>query len=471
LKISLQTKDRIFVVMLSNEIEAFIQRCLKGETIQEAQTAAALPGGSVFAIFESHPTIKIQSKDTSRYQRMLVYKAAEWYGVKAVSGPDNVIYMGLIEAVQEKRYVLSVSLLTNSASLKLATLVPGRETTPQKFKIMKRSQNTDQTRSISADGGEGGPTSRKTLEQREAEYAAERERIYGPTQSEPEEVIDRPVTRHVEEEIDPVSRYAYGIDSYEPIYASLYHNPAQDMQVGPQINPSNGVYYQAVPYPGYQMVGPGMQYAGYGNGVPMYTQQAFDQHGNPIMLVPQQMNGYAAPMWQTQPMGTGEAVSQGQMMVPAQMGGNGWSNPGQLYQSGGHRQVSTSTMPQQYQPGYPTYPGLVHPQPTRPHPHAQQSHSSTSSSMSSHGHHNTSRPHSRGSTTSTRSAASSALFGQMHPANGVFRQKGIKGVNTLTALGIAQERRSKRGQSPVCLTYIPARIKADYVVINYYYFI
>lgn len=89
--------------MLSNEIEAFIQRCLKGENIQDAQVAAVLPGGSVFAIFGENPTIRIQSKDTSKYQRMLVYKAAEWYGVKAVSGPDNVIYMGLIEAVQEKR--------------------------------------------------------------------------------------------------------------------------------------------------------------------------------------------------------------------------------------------------------------------------------------------------------------------------------------------------------------------------------
>lgn len=337
--------------------------------------------------------------------------------------------------------------LTFSPSLKLVSLVPEREAVQQKFKIMQRSQPVGTSRSgSSADGGDGGPTSRKTLEQREAEYAAERERIYGAAQQEAEEVLDRPSPRRVEDEVDPVSRYAYGTD-YDPIYAPYTDIPAQ---IDPSQHMNGGAaYYQAVPYPGYQMA-PG--YNVYPNGQPMYTQQAFDQHGNPIMLVSQPMNGY--PMWQGQPMVNGSMAPPPMMQGQMPTNGNGWAAYQQQMGMPPPGSNGPASMPTQIY-GYPPYPSLVHPQPTRPQP---QHHSSASSSISSHSYHshqsphghNHSRPHSRGSTTSTRSAASSARFGQMYPGNVGYRQKAIKGgVNGLTTLGIAQDRRSARGQSPV----------------------
>jgi hypothetical protein len=190
----------------------------------------------------------------------------------------------------------------------------------------------------------------------------------------------------------------------------------------------------------------------------LYAQHAVDQNGTPITLVPQQMNVYAAPpMWQQLSMSSnGPMVPPQAMMAPPPMHGNGWAYTGHQYPANGAHQpqiiANGSVTAQQPQPtyGYATYSGLMHPQPTRPQP--QHAHSSASSSMSSHSHHSHShsRPHSRGSTTSTRSAASSARFGQMYTGNGGLRQKGMKGgVNSLTTLGIAQERRSTRGQSPV----------------------
>jgi hypothetical protein len=473
LKISLQSKDRIFVVMLSKEIEAFIARCAEGETPNDAQLVASEPAAANFAIYGGLPNVKIQSQAASVFQRMLVYKAAEWYGVKAVPGPANAIYVGVVGSIPEKRYVyIPDGSLILSSSLKLASLVPERQTVQKKFQIMQRSQPVGSSRSSSAaDGGEGGPSSRKTLEQREADYAAARERIYGAAPSEAEEVVDPPpAVRPVEDEIDPVSRYAYGADAmtaaaYEPIYASLYHTNGPDGQPLDPTGAGNGVYYvnQAVQYPGYHMLDPTM--AAYapmttytnGAGQAMYPQQAYDQHGNPLMLVPQQMAGYAAPMWQQQPMQAVGVMPQQPMMPPTQMGGNGWGYTQQPVNGNPHQQMImppiTSTGPSApIHPhpsgyGYSTYPNLQHPQPSRPQP---QPHSSASSSISSHSRHSYSRPHSRGSITSTGSAASSARFGHMYPANAGYRQKGMKaGVNGLTAMGMAPERRSTRGQSPV----------------------
>lgn len=91
--------------MLSNEIEAFIQRVIHGETPNDAQVQAAASkvGSASLMVFGSSPTVRIQSQSASKFQRMLVYKAAEWYGIKAVSGPDAVMYIGVQGTLPEKR--------------------------------------------------------------------------------------------------------------------------------------------------------------------------------------------------------------------------------------------------------------------------------------------------------------------------------------------------------------------------------
>lgn len=106
------------------------------------------------------------------------------------------------------------------------------------------------------------------------------------------------------------------------------------------------------------------------------------------------------------------------------------------------------------------FPQLAHPAPQRPpiHPH-----SSASSSISSMSYQDWSRPHSRGSTTSTRSATSSIRLGQRYQVGpsqpGFGRQKPPKtqGINGLTSLGLGESRRSTRGHSPSSATTASSR--------------
>lgn len=328
----------------------------------------------------------------------------------------------------------------------------------------------------SAEGSQGGPSNRKTLEQREAEYAAERERIYGSGQSI--EALASGLdggsatiaSQPQDDDIDPVSRYAYGTAAaavYEPVYASIYHPPASDVPSAPNNHPQmaiQGGYYvnSAVPYQAYQMMPYPANGAGYSTIAPgptMYTpQQGYDQTGAPIMLVPQHANAYTGSTWHPQmQVGQPGMVPQPAMQSmhqPGQAVGNGWVYSSHPIQPGGVQPMMplpNGSMPGPIPPptpyGYPSYPTLMHPQPHRPQLQSQQ-HSSASSSISSHSYQSFSRPHSRGSTTSTRSAASSVRFGPMYPAQ-QYRQKGIKGVNGLTSLGVGQEKRNPRGQSPV----------------------
>lgn len=107
LKFALQSKDRIFVVMVSNEIEAFIARVLAGEKPMEAQSLPhAVYTQTNLSILGS--SVKMQTISTSKFQRMLMYRAAEWYGVKCVTGPvtgpEAVMYVGTLGEVAEKRY-------------------------------------------------------------------------------------------------------------------------------------------------------------------------------------------------------------------------------------------------------------------------------------------------------------------------------------------------------------------------------
>lgn len=91
--------------MVSTEIETFLHRCNEGETSEEAQAVISQPGGAPLVAYGNYPTFKLQVQGTSNFQRMLAYKVAEWYGIKAISGPSNAIFVGLIAPLLEKRYV------------------------------------------------------------------------------------------------------------------------------------------------------------------------------------------------------------------------------------------------------------------------------------------------------------------------------------------------------------------------------
>ena len=95
----------MFLLLLAREIESFI-----GKVAQDEHPTANIPQGttssSVLAAMGA--SMMIQSSFTSsKYQRMLAYKAAEWYGLKGVAGPDGSIIIGLIGIMNPKRWVRS----------------------------------------------------------------------------------------------------------------------------------------------------------------------------------------------------------------------------------------------------------------------------------------------------------------------------------------------------------------------------
>lgn len=95
-------KDRIFALMLSKEIEDFIQKVCKGsrpkvELSQDLITPVPLSALDAAVRVTSHPT--------SKYQRMIIYKAAEWYGIRAVMPQEGVFVIGTVEPLSERRRV------------------------------------------------------------------------------------------------------------------------------------------------------------------------------------------------------------------------------------------------------------------------------------------------------------------------------------------------------------------------------
>lgn len=266
--------------------------------------------------------------------------------------------------------------------------------------------------------GEGGPTSRKTLEQREAEYALARERIF---QQEPKK-------------------------TFEPVYASLHHPPKPDRQQEFEMG-SN--YYDAVQY-GYPQMYPNYYPQGYdsmmytwqpptGQATGMMPQWGYSMQGRSMQggagLVQQQQQQQQHQQQQQQPMqpqqGVGQSISMPTHAIPSIPTIPQIPPPPNMPTM----QQTGAFAPLQHQPytyGY-TGPSLQHPQPQRP---PMQPHSSASSSISSRSYQDYSRPHSRGSNTSTRSATSSVRLGPMYPAQS-YRQKGMKLTNM------------QRGHSPV----------------------
>lgn len=400
---------------------------------------------------------------------------------------------------------MSVALtwLTNSQTLKLSELAPRAPSPPPKFRIIQRAsangESNGYSRSSSVagdDASEAGSSKPRTLEEREAAYQKARQRIYGSsTDAEadltPQEANSKPqITRQREaNDFDDVPRRAYippntAAPVYEPVYPSLFNppNPEPLRPANPPTDPSFGYQQASMHYPMY-----GNQANGGMSGYPSNQVNG----GYPIAPAPP-TNGYGSvpqpymdgnrSMYFGQPAAyNGQWRQDGSTTgYPPPLGpANQQMNAGQMPMMGQNWSYATNgnPMPSPHQPmpmipqglQYPQsygyhpqmqmqaqsqmYTNLVQPTPLRPAPYP---HSSASSSMSSRSYQDGSRPHSRGSTTSTRSAASSVRFGAMYPANqgGGYRQKGIKGqsiiMNGLTTLGLGMERKNTRGQSPVC---------------------
>lgn len=505
LKSSLRGKDRIFLLVLAKEIEAFIEKIALG---QEPNIIPSIPlatsSSSILASMSA--SFAVASHISSTFQRMLVYKLAEWYGLKAINTPEVSMLVGVIGTMDLK-----------SRSLKLSDLAPRADTPPQKFRIMQRTQANSSTSSdanglsrvssaVADDAGSDASSSKKrTLEEREAAYNKARERIYGATDGtdEPTETTAARSatvrgTRPVQDETDdfetaPRIPPAISEPTFQPVFPSLYDPPKASTNgvagpSGTSYDPSTSYQHETMrqhypPQPQVQMQMPQYmtgypQQPGYR---PEYAHGSQQQYGMPSFMpqsnmynVPQHVsNGYPGqwgPAQQHQHQQHQQPPYGRQQMPPNQPIPQGWMPPNHGQGQG----QGPMPMPMQNQPmpmipqgmqypgvyGHPPqqqgYPPLMQPTPTRPAVHPHSSASSSISSRSYQSYHEGSRPHSRGSTTSNMSATSSVRFGAMYPANqgGGYRQKGLKGqtvngMNGLPGFGTSSDKRSTRAHSPV----------------------
>lgn len=392
----------------------------------------------------------------------------------------------------------------HSTTLRLADLVPAAPSPTQKFRIMQRTpalgERPDSASSsdMQSNTADARANRWKTLEEREAAYAAAREKIYGKGgDAEESAAISKtegePPSRAaaaLEDDIDPVPRRRYPAGAqFEVVYPSLYHPPKGSHTPSPA--PGMADQYQQNLY-GYQQT-MGYAYQMDMNSYPLAGQMPGGGYTHPPPQQAQPQQGYAMQSY----MDSQYNMSQQQQQIypvpgwqqPQRGGAYPQMTPNQQYslmqaaQQNGqwqYQQMVNQPMPMipqgmQYPAGpafgYPSsqplqplqrpaamYPSLVQPSPQRPGP---QPHSSASSSISSQSYQDGSRPHSRGSTTSTRSAASSVRLGAMYPAaqgpGPGYRQKGMKpqGLNGMTSLG--PEGKRTRGHSPVSSTFKPRR--------------
>ncbi|WVQ72473.1 hypothetical protein IAR50_002026 [Cryptococcus sp. DSM 104548] len=496
LKSALQSKDRMFVLVLAKEIEGFIARVASG-AITAPSAGMAATSSTLAALGPSAPLAVTPS---SKFQRMLVYKSAEWYGLKAVPGSEGSMTIGVLGTFNDR-----------STSLRLSDLVPAAPSPAQKFRIMQRtpasSQQASAEGSSSSSLSDAAGSKLKTMEEREAAYAVAREKIYGKAgdaeessapQVDEKEVSANRAAAALEDDIDPVPRRRYPVSNapYEVVYASLYH-PASDNHTpspAPSLSDQYGQQQKVDLMYGYQQANmgyipyPQMDMNGHpaGSSYQQGAQAAQGYGGYPEGQYPAPQQPYMVPAWQP-PAGYPQNVNEQQQ----QQYGMGQGQGGQWYQSTMNQPMPAiqqgipyagpaygySQPPQQPQPypnqqqrpamppqGQSPYSHLVQPTPQRPHPHP---HSSASSSISSRSYQSqsyaeSSRPHSRGSNTSTRSAASSVRLGAMYPAGqapgggmgGGYRQKGMKqqgGLNGMTSLGLNETKRG-RGHSPSSTT-------------------
>lgn len=361
-------------------------------------------------------------------------------------------------------------ILTFRASLQIATLVPESTEPPtQQFRIMQRDtlsvaddDGASRGTSVSADDGNDSSGTRKTFEERAVEYAAARKRIIGNNDIEDDSISasasqprSRQASRYGDDDDIDVPRRAFVADS-EIVYGSLSHPTAERPSAplsgpGPQGVPPNFNHAHTEGYPG------GAHVDGY-----LGMQQPFVAYPNPPLMGhdpsrqmgpypnqqfsgPMPMGGYGPP-WQPPLMPgqliNGSPMQQQHFQAAMAAGGQGWYPP----DMSAPQQQAHNMMPripqglpmacapsfpygpqQQAQQGRPYGFMLAQPTPMRP---GLDPLSSTASSISSRSYQDVhSRPHSRGSTTSTRSAASSARLGAMYPSGQQsygYRQKAVK---------------------------------------------
>ncbi|OCF40324.1 hypothetical protein I317_05891 [Kwoniella heveanensis CBS 569] len=286
LKTALQSKDRMFLLVLAKEFEAFINRISTGQILSAPTSAQVIaPTSSTMAALGASTNIGVTP--TSKFQRMLVYKTAEWYGLKAVPGLDGQMVVGVLGTFNDR-----------SVHLKLSELVPAAPSPTQKFRIMQRtpvSNGLGADRSSPADGsnGDGRGSKWKTYEEREAEYQAAREKIYGSSSDIGDDQADGPSTQaqpnkeqtsnratFVEDEVDPVPRQLYSnggaITPFEVVYPSLYHPPKVEQQAPPPT--------ASIPAPAQSNLYPTQPNANYGypSGYAVHYPQQVDLNGYPI---------------------------------------------------------------------------------------------------------------------------------------------------------------------------------------------
>lgn len=338
------------------------------------------------------------------------------------------------------------------------------------------------SRATSVSAGDDGTESSsgprgKTLEERTLAYALARKRIIGDDDSRDDDSVSasasQPRSRQTsryggddDDDMDMVPRRPFQPE-YEYVYPSLYH-PSHEGQaapnmagqgVAPGVNPGYGGFQgMQPPYQGY-MQPPQMGFDPKQGGYAMAPYPGTQQFPGQVP-----MTSYGQP-WPQPPMAPG-MMGGGQMqgmMIP----GQGWY-PTEMVMA---PQQGPSMMPmipqgmpyapsfgygpqQQQQQGRPPHPPLAQPTPIRP---GLDPLSSTASSISSRSYQDVhSRPHSRGSTTSTRSAASSVRLGAMYPTGQQtaygYRQKAVKSSQGSFSSSIKPTFETRRNgrQSPVC---------------------
>lgn len=100
IKKALSSKDRMWVLMLGKEFEVFIGRVVRRE--HTARIPSSQASASTSVMDSLGPSKKIDVAAVSKYHRMLTYKLAEWYGLRAVAGVDGAMVVGVLGTLEER---------------------------------------------------------------------------------------------------------------------------------------------------------------------------------------------------------------------------------------------------------------------------------------------------------------------------------------------------------------------------------
>ncbi len=87
LKAALTSKERLSVLIVGKEIEAFIGRVHRGE--HTSSVPSVQPSTSTSPLDQLGPSKKLDFTPPNKYLRRIVYKLASWYGLRAVGGVEK----------------------------------------------------------------------------------------------------------------------------------------------------------------------------------------------------------------------------------------------------------------------------------------------------------------------------------------------------------------------------------------------